>query len=152
MATIYVVLGTTGEWADREQWNVCFKPTQAEAEEVRALCQAQADDYYRWYYDRRPKKSFLRRHDQIRNLEFRDEMEARREAMFDKWFSCDYTKTKYYVFSLSEDPSVDPRWIEHKAWWKNWEAERLAEQGFTLDDRSPIAKLGDLLRRKLTLR
>jgi len=45
-------------------------------------------------------------------------------------------------------------WHQRQAWWNNWLAEQVAEQmkHCTVDDRSPFAKLGDLLKAKLTLR
>ena len=152
MATVYVVMGSSGEWADAQTWNVCFKPTKEAAEEIRKLCQAQADEYVRWYLKKRPlSKSFFKRHSVLENEEFSNEENAKRDAMFDKWFSADRDGAKYYVSSLSEDPAVDPRWIDQQAWWKNWQEEQRAEQlkHCTLEDRGPIAKLGDLLKSKL---
>jgi len=153
MTTVYIVLGTTGEYADREQWNVCFKETEEEARKVRDLCQKQADEYCLWK-KRRPSKSFMRRLSRYEDEEYRAEEMGKRAAMFDKFFSCDYTGTRYYVQSLSTDPADDPLWHQRQAWWNNWLAEQVAEQmkHCTVDDRSPFAKLGDLLKAKLTLR
>lgn len=155
MATIYIVIGSSGEWADATTWNVCFKTTKEEAEEVRKLCQEQADEYCRWHKKRRPlSRSFFKRHSQLENDEFAAEDKAKRDLMFDKWFSYDRDGAKYYVDSLSENPSVDPRWIAQEAWWRNWQDEQRAEQlqHCTLDDRSAFAKLGDLIKQKLTMK
>lgn len=155
MATIYIVLGSSGEWADATTWNVCFRSTAEEAEEIRKLCQAQADEYCRWHRKKRPiSKSFFKRHSQLENDEFAAEEKAKRDAMFDKWFSWDRDGAKYYVHTLSENPTADPRWIAQQAWWENWQDEQRAEQlkHCTLDDRSAFAKLGDLIKSKLTLR
>lgn len=152
--TIYIILGTTGEWADREKWNVCWVESKEEAETLRALCQKQGEDYFKWRQKTRPQRSFLRRHSPIRDEEYRAEETAFRAAMFDKFFSCDYTGTKYHVEAISKNPAVDPRWIAQQEWWAKWQAEQLAEQmrHCTVDDRGPFAKLGDLLKSKLTLR
>jgi hypothetical protein len=154
MATIYIVLGTCGEWADHEKWNVCFKASMEEAESVRKMCQEQAEEYCKWRQKRRPHFSFRRRHAHLNDEEWRNEDQARRAAMFDKWFSWDYTGTKYYVESVSDDPAADPRWAAHQAHWDKWLADQVAEQmkHCTIDDRSPFAKLGDLIKSKLTMR
>lgn len=154
MTTIYVVLGSTGEWADASTWNVCYKTTKEAAEEARVRCQKEADDYYKWRQHRRPQKSFMRRHNRLEQEEYAAEEAARRAAMFDKFFSCDYTGTRYRVDTLSEDPATDPMWISREQWWVAWQAEQVAEQlkHCTVDDRSPFAKLGDLLKSKLTIR
>lgn len=154
MATIYVVLGSSGEWVDAKTWNVCFRSSEAAAEEVRARCQREADEYCKWRQKKRPHFSFRRRHAHLNNEEWMAEDQAQRAAMFDKWFSWDYTGAKYYVDSLSEDPAADPRWAAHQAHWDKWLADQVAEQmkHCTVDDRSAFAKLGDLLKAKLTLR
>jgi len=154
MATVYIVVGATGEWADREKWNVCFCRTREAAETTRDMCQQQGDEYFKMRHKKRPQRSFLRRHSHIRDEEYRAEEKAVREAMFDKFFSCDYTGTKYYVEEVGNEPENDPRWIAHQAWWENWQAERVAEQmkHCTVDDRSAFSRLGDLLKSKLTLR
>ena len=153
MATIFVVTGSSGYWADASTWNVCFKTTKEAAEEVRALCQRQADEYNKWREKRRSlKKSFFKRHTQLENDEFYAEEQAKRAAMFDKWFSYDREGARYRVETVSEDPAVDPSWIERQQWLADYQAKQVAEQmrHCTVDDRSAFAKLGDLL--KLTLK
>jgi len=154
MATVYVVIGHTGEWADASTWNVCFKETREEAEVVLARCQKEANEYFKFRQKKRPQKSFLRRLSRFEDEEYRAQEEGLRNAMFDKWFQCDYTGTRYRIDTLSTDPAEDPGWIQRQAWWANWQAEQVAEQmkHCTIDDRGPIAKLGDLLKNKLTLR
>jgi hypothetical protein len=155
VATIYVVIGSSGFWADATTWNVCFKSTKEEADAVCKLCQEQADEYTRWYKKKRPiSRSFFKRHTPLQEEEFAAEEQAKREAMFDKWFSWDRDGAKYVVHTLAENPSEDPRWLDHQAWWKNWQDEQRAEQlkHCTLDDRSAFAKLGDLIKAKLTMK
>lgn len=48
MTVIYIVRGSSGRYDERCEWNVCWRVTRAEAEEVAALCQRQGDDYYQW--------------------------------------------------------------------------------------------------------
>lgn len=150
MATIYVVIGTTGEWADSSTWNVCYRTTKEEADKICDLCQAQADEYLAWM-KKRPAKSFLKRHSWLENYSWQEEDRARRAMMFDKWFSHDFTGTAYSVRSLSEDPAADPDFFQYLAMRKQWEDDQRAEQlkHCTVDDRSPIAKLGDLIKSKL---
>jgi len=155
VATIYVVTGSSGYWADASTWNVCFKTTREAAEEIQKLCQAQADEYNRWREKTRSlKKSFFKRHAQLENDEFYTEEQARRAAMFDKWFSYDREGARYRVETVSEDPAVDPSWIEREKWFADYQEKQRAEQlaHCTVDDRTPFAKLGDLLKSKLTLR
>ena len=91
-AVVYLIRGRTGEYADRSEWTVCWRATRREADEVRALCQEQATEYFIWKQQASPGERYG------------DADVLRRERLFDPWFHCDYTGTEYDVEEVCEDP------------------------------------------------
>lgn len=91
---IYVIVGSTGEYSDKNEWPVCFRFTLDEANQVIVELQRQADEFKRWA-------------DEPENNAYSKEGEAKRAAMLDPSFSCDYTGTTYHVWTVCEDPRED---------------------------------------------
>lgn len=91
---IYIVIGHTGEYSDASEWPVCWRPSLAEAEQVVALCNAEAAQFKRWM-------------DSDDGSYGGKTWEEYRSRMFDPSCSVDYTGTSYHVWTVCEDPSED---------------------------------------------
>jgi hypothetical protein len=96
---IYVIIGSTGEYSDHSEWPVCWRSTLAEAEQVVAVCNAEAAAFKRWmdddqdHLERRYGKAF----------------EEYRAKMLDPSCTVDYTGTTYLVWVVCEDPREDAK-------------------------------------------
>jgi hypothetical protein len=85
--TIYVVIGSTGEYSDRSEWPVRAYRNEAAAQaEVLRLGEAASAFYAKW----EPNGYGPERH----------KAEDAHRATFDPSFRCDYTGTSYYLYSV----------------------------------------------------
>lgn len=79
--SIFIVVGTCGEYSDRSDWNVCWYPTKAQADAFAAKCTAADADL--GVSDRYDSESETVAASMIKRL--------------DPSWSTDYTGTRYYV-------------------------------------------------------
>jgi hypothetical protein len=87
---LYVVIGSSGEYSDHSEWPVCWRSTIEEAQLVVEQCQREAEAFQRWH-----------------NAEMVpdwSEEQRRKAAMLDQSFTHGYTGTRYYVWTIPEDP------------------------------------------------
>ena len=91
MGTIYVVMGSTGEYSDRTEWSVCYYTNEESAKEhVKAAT-------------RRAKEiKFRADEDDIATCLLEDQTEAKYKNSMDPNMRMYYTGTRYYYMTVSQ--------------------------------------------------
>ena len=84
MSTIYLVVGTRGEYSDRSEWFVKAFRTKERATEIAALAKARGVELYAW------------RDSEGEEWKYSDDKNKPRNE-HDPQFNPDYTGTDYYV-------------------------------------------------------
>ena len=106
---IYLVMGRTGEYEDRDEWIVCWRPTHAEGEVVRERCQAYCDTWQKPYGDgsgvEYTQTAGYKPIDHPLGVEWHSYVDAGP----DPGMRIDYTGTKYRTVAVADDPRADTK-------------------------------------------